>query len=150
MNDKISILDIALSLVASSLTFLFGDYDLPLKILVYAVILDYISGFLKAMYLGKFDSSVGHRGWIKKINLFMFVAVAHLLDHLSGTQLIRNPVIYCVVFNEFWSIVENGGQMGFKIPEPLRARLVQLNRSVEVDVEKLRDKDISDSKSDDN
>ena len=41
--------------------FLFGQWDLPLKILLAAIVLDYISGMLKAFYLGNVSSRSGYK-----------------------------------------------------------------------------------------
>ena len=39
--------------------FLFGKWDLPLQILLASIVLDYISGMLKAFYLDEVSSKKG-------------------------------------------------------------------------------------------
>ena len=60
--------------------FLFGSWDLPLQILLVAMVLDYISGILKAFYLGEVSSRVGCKGIIKKVGILFTIVVANLTD----------------------------------------------------------------------
>lgn len=139
MLDKLNETDVFLSIGASVITFLVGDYDLPLRILIGAICLDYASGFLKALYFKNPDSSIGSKGLIKKMNILLCVAVAHLVDSLTGASLMRNPVIYCFVLNECWSIVENSGQMGLKVPKFLKSRIKGLDTSDEEELASTKD-----------
>ena len=60
--------------------FLFGKWDLPLQILLTAIVLDYISGMLKAFYLGEVSSRKGYKGLIKKVGILFTIVVANLTD----------------------------------------------------------------------
>lgn len=127
MLEKISTYDYIIAVFASVVTFLLGEYDLPLKILIASVILDFVSGTLKAIYFKDINSSVGVKGIIKKVNILLCVMIAHLTDTITGTEIARNPIIFCFVANEFWSIAENASQMGLKVPSVLKDRLAQVN-----------------------
>lgn len=133
MLNKIETLDYVFALSASVVTFLLGQYDLPLKILIAAILLDFVSGSLKAIYFRKIDSSIGVKGIIKKVNILLCVMIAHLTDTITGTEIARNPIIFCFVANEFWSVAENSTQMGLKVPSILKDRLSQVNQGDTLD-----------------
>jgi len=113
--------------LATWLVFLLGGYDIALQILLIAVVLDYASGILKAIYNKKLNSEIGLKGIVKKIGYFILVAVAVILDRVMGdTGAIRTLVIYFFVANEGISILENWGDMGVPFPQKLRDTLEQL------------------------
>ena len=91
------------------------------------VILDYITGILKAIYNKKVSSEIGAKGIVKKICFFVLVAVSTLVDRIVGnTGAIRTTVIYFFVANEGISILENCGSMGLPLPNILKSTLEQL------------------------
>lgn len=122
------------SIISSSITtfviYYLGGLDIALKILISFVILDYITGLLKAIYNKKLNSNVGAKGIIKKLGYFILVAVAFKLDQLTGNSgAIRTLVIYFFVANEGLSIIENWGKMGLPLPQKLIDVLEQLRNN---------------------
>ena len=104
-----------------------GGWDIALQILVVVVVLDYITGVCKAIYNKKMNSTVGLKGIMKKVGYFIVVAVAVVLDRITGgTGAIRTLVIYFFVANEGISILENWGGMGLPLPQKLMDTLEQL------------------------
>lgn len=127
MKNTISII---LSTLATMLVYFLGGWDISLKLLITAVILDYITGLLKAIYYKKVNSTIGAKGILKKIGYFIIVAVAVIIDHITGeTGAIRTLVIYFFVANEGISIVENWGSMGLPLPQKIIDVLEQLKNS---------------------
>ena len=53
-----------------------GGWDVILKALVALVILDYITGVLKAIYTKTLSSAVGFKGLIRKGVIFIVIATA--------------------------------------------------------------------------
>lgn len=113
--------------IATTLLYFLGGWDIALQVLLIVVVLDYITGIAKAIYNKKMNSTVGLKGIIKKVGYFIIVAVAVILDRITGnTGAIRTLVIYFFVANEGISILENWGGMGLPLPQKLTDTLEQL------------------------
>lgn len=113
--------------LATTLVYFLGGWDIALQLLITVVVLDYITGVLKAIYNKKVNSTISFKGIVKKIGYFILVALAVLLDNITGgTGAIRTLVIYFFVANEGISIVENWGGMGLPLPQKVIDTLEQL------------------------
>ncbi len=124
MKDFINITS---STIATTLLYFLGGWDIALQILLIVVVLDYLTGVAKAIYNKKMNSTVGLKGIIKKVGYFIIVAVAVILDKITGnTGAIRTLVIYFFVANEGISILENWGGMGLPLPQRIFEVLEQL------------------------
>ena len=115
------------SLAAGFAGYAMGGLDLMLKILLIASLLDILTGILQAFYQKKLNSTVGSRGMIRKIGIYIMVSIACMLDAYMGIDFLRETVITFYIWNELVSIAENWGKMGLPMPEKLRNSLVQLN-----------------------
>ena len=115
---------IILGSITTALVYLLGGFDVALQCLLIAIVLDYISGIIKAFTGKVLSSRIGFRGIIKKLGILILVMVGVLVDRVSGnTGAIRTLVIYYFVANEGLSIVENLGQAGLPIPSSLKSAL---------------------------
>lgn len=120
-------INLAISTLATMLVYFLGGWDIALQILITVIVLDYVTGIFKAIYNKKMNSKVGVKGIIKKVGYLIVVAVAVLLDKITGnTGAIRTLVIYFFVANEGISILENWGGMGLPLPQKLTDTLEQL------------------------
>ena len=96
---------------------------------VVMMILDYITGILKAIFNKEINSYVGVKGIIKKVGYLIIVGVSVMLDRLMGdTGAVRNIVIYFFVANEGISIVENWVAMGLPMPQVVIDTLEQIKK----------------------
>lgn len=113
----------------------FGELRGLVIMLVVFVVLDYITGVLAAIITKTLDSTVGWRGLLKKVLIFILVALSALLDKhaLGGGALARTATIFFYAANEGISIIENSARCGVPIPEKLRAILEQLKDKGEKD-----------------
>lgn len=109
--------------------FLFGRWDLPLKILLTAIVLDYVSGMLKAFYLGEVSSRKGYKGLIKKVGILFTIVVANLTDLILGLTIFRSAICMFFCMNELISVLENIAALGIPIPDILKDRLIQTKDS---------------------
>jgi toxin secretion/phage lysis holin len=109
-------------------TWLFGGWDLALKILVAFMVTDYITGLFYAFTVKTIDSKVGFKGIAKKSAILAILIVGTLLDRLiqDKTFFFRTLVCYFYISNEGISILENCGKMGLKAPKKLMDTLEQL------------------------
>ena len=104
---------------------LFGGWDVFVQVLLIFVIVDYVTGIIAGGANGKLNSKVGFRGILKKVMIFIIVAVAHWVDIVVGSTtgeeiaIFRDATIFFYVANELLSIIENAGEMGVPIPEKL-------------------------------
>ena len=111
-------------------TWLFGAWDPILQALIALVIIDYLSGVLAGYYERRLNSEIGFRGIVKKLCMFLMVALANILDATAGLgePWIRTTVIMFFVANESLSALENAGRIGVPLPEPLMAALEKIHK----------------------
>lgn len=118
-----------LSFILSNIIYLLGGIDVALQCLLIAIVLDYISGIIKAFMKKELSSRIGFKGIVKKIGLLLLVMVSVLVDKVTGdTGAIRTLVIYCFVANEGLSIIENLSIAGVPIPQGLKKALKALRK----------------------
>lgn len=109
--------------------YLVGGIDVAMACLLVAIVLDYVSGIIKAYVTKNLSSSVGFRGIVKKVALLIVVMLSVLVDRVTGnTGAIRTLVIYYFVANEGLSIIENLGQAGVPIPQSIKKALRALKK----------------------
>ncbi len=103
---------------------------IPLTIMLVVIVLDYITGMIKAYKNGELSSRVGWYGILKKLSYLVIVCVAGVIDWLlhgalaqvgveiSAKFLFGMIVIVWLIINECISILENvaaieGPKLGF-------------------------------------
>jgi toxin secretion/phage lysis holin len=111
-------------------TWLFGAWDPILQARIAMVVIDYLSGILAGYYEKRLNSETGFRGIVKKLCMFLMVALANILDTTSGLRepWIRTCVIMFFIANESLSALENAGRIGVPLPEPLMAALEKIHK----------------------
>lgn len=111
------------------LIYLFGGFDVAMQSLLIAIVLDYISGLIKAYNNKVLSSKIGFRGIVKKLGILVLVMIAVIVDRITGgTGAIRTLIIYYFVANEGLSIIENLGEAGLPIPKVLKNALKNLKK----------------------
>lgn len=136
---------IILAFSGTTLSWLFGAWDTPIKILVAFIILDYILGVLKAVINKEVSSSVGAKGIAKKGIIFIILIVAVLLDRLLNlpSNIFRSLVAYFYIANEGISLIENCVAMGVPVPAKLKDILVQLKEGKKVTIKDVSEESIT-------
>jgi toxin secretion/phage lysis holin len=132
--DKITSLKSGLAIVGGAIGGIFGGWDMGLKVLFAMVIIDYLTGMIASGYQGKLSSSIGMKGIIKKVMIFVVVYIGVLLDGVLGSTItifefdatIRMAVIFFYIANEGISILENMDRMEVALPSFLRSLLQQM------------------------
>lgn len=118
----------AIAIGGAAASYLFGGWSALLTILLTFVVLDYITGVAAAAKEGKLNSEVGAWGIVRKVGIFVIVAVAHLVDRALGdAHLFRDAAIFFYLANELLSMIENAGRLGAPIPPALQ-RAVEVLR----------------------
>jgi toxin secretion/phage lysis holin len=111
-----------------------GGWDTALAVLVGFMAADFLTGSILALVFhksektdaGKYSSSAGFKGIVKKGVMLLAVWVACSLDQLSGAPYARNAMILFFIGNEGLSIAENIGLMGVPLPPFLKNALEAL------------------------
>lgn len=125
LNDIISV-------ILTTAVFLLGGVDVALNSLLVVMIIDYITGVASAIYNKELSSKVGYKGIIKKFTYLCVVALAVVIDNLTGQSgLVRSLVIYFFVGNDGISIIENLAEMNIKLPQKLIDALQQIKEKGE-------------------
>ena len=108
-----------------------GGWDALLKALVGLVILDYFTGVLKAIYTKQLSSSVGYKGLIRKIMIFVVISTAVIVQSVLGESIpLREISIVFFICNEGISLLENSSYF-IPIPTKLKDTLIQLREEKE-------------------
>lgn len=123
------VLQSVLAVISTGLIYLLGGLDIALTCLLIAIILDYVSGMLKAFITKQVSSKIGFKGILKKVSILLVVMLAVLIDRVTGeTGAIRTLVVYYFVANEGLSVLENLGQAGVPIPQSIKKALKALKK----------------------
>ena len=100
--------------------FCFGTLTLQLKVLLFTMLLDYVSGVISAIYNKKLSSKIGFKGILKKIMLLIGVSFSYYMDVLLKQDIFKNLTILLFLSNEGISIIENLGKCGVKLPKQVQ------------------------------
>ena len=121
--------------VCTAMAYIFGGMDKLLTVLLLFIVIDFISGFIKAWALKEFSSSKFYIGGVKKIGILLIVAVAAQLDVMvsGGNGAFRTVAVSYYIANEGFSILENWGAMGLPLPRQLKDALAKLKEKSEDD-----------------
>jgi toxin secretion/phage lysis holin len=115
--------------VAGGLTVWFlGGYDAILMVLLTLIIIDYVTGLLRAAFENKLSSNIGWRGIARKILTFVLIGVAHIIGYyvLNDDGVLRSIAIFFYIGNEGLSILENCVAMGMPLPDKFKDTLKQI------------------------
>ena len=126
--DKKEVFNSSVAGIATLLTWLFGTWDVALRILIGFMVLDYFTGWLRGVVNKELSSDIGFKGLAKKSVILVVLVVAVSLDRLmnTGTWVFRTLVCYFYIANEGISIIENSATLGLPVPEKLKDVLLQL------------------------
>lgn len=130
MDKVFNFVSMLIGSVGGVLIYIFGGIDVIMKTLLILIVLDYITGVLKAVYEKKLNSQIGFRGIIKKTILMTVVAAAVAIQNVIDMP-VREIIITFFICNEAISLLENAGAV---IPIPGRIKNM---------LERLRDDNIS-------
>lgn len=112
--------------IGGFLSYYLGGWDILLKTVVMLAVLDYITGWIKGIYQKRLSSEIGFRGLLKKMVIFIVIAVTYAIQKLIGESVpLREVVITFYICNEALSLLENAA-IFIPIPERIEEILLQL------------------------
>jgi toxin secretion/phage lysis holin len=94
-------------------SFIVGALGWAFPTLVIMMTADFISGILAGSINEGLSSSIGRKGFIKKVHILIIIGCFYLLEKvIFGTQHIGDGVTVAYIIIEFISITENAGRIG--------------------------------------
>ena len=134
-NSTEMIIGSGVSCIGTTFYYLFGIYDCLMDLLIYCMIIDYVTGVTVAWLAidpqKRVSSKKGLLGGCKKIFILLLVGIAFKIDTITNTQMIRTVVLWFFIGNEGLSILENVAKLGIPIPKTLKNKLAQLTNEKE-------------------
>lgn len=107
---------------------IWGGINLMIQILIMLTVLDYISGVLKGIYNKKLSSHTAYKGIIKKMGIYIILAMACQVDRALGNDTLQTVVVGFYISVEGISILENWGGMGLPLPNGLKDALERITK----------------------
>jgi len=106
-----------------------GGLDGLIWTLIIFMVIDYLTGILRAIYKKQVSSQLCWRGAVKKVLTLVLVGVSHSIDAhiIGGGTFVRDAVLVFFIGGEGISLLENSAAIGVKWPDKLKAILVQLH-----------------------
>ena len=105
MEKMFNFISVIGGLVGGFIVSLFGGWDVMLYTILLFTILDYFTGILKAVYKKELSSAIGFKGIVKKIMVFVVIAVAYNVQRMTGDTIpLREIVIVFFICNEALSL----------------------------------------------
>ena len=115
---------------------IFGQWDSILWALLVIMVLDCLTGVIKAIYTKTMSSEIGFKGLLKKITILIIVALSNVLQQITGDNVaIREIVIMFYVANEGISVLENVAVISPRMPKAIKDILLQIRDSNSADSE---------------
>ena len=119
-------MSLAIGLVGGGLAYVLGGWYILLWTLTAFVVLDYVTGLIRAAKMKELSSEIGFWGLVRKIMIFVLVIVANLLQQLINESIpLREIVIMFFISNEGISLLENAS-IFIDVPDRLKDVLLQL------------------------
>lgn len=122
----------ALAVAGGVLSAIFGGFDAYLELLLLVMLIDIVTGVLRAIEEKNVSSAVMRKGLLNKVVILLLVALGVVVDsafssELAGgikigefTLLIRNCVIFWFCIEEGISVCENCAKLGVPMPKVLK------------------------------
>lgn len=104
--------------------YLFGNVDYLLKAFFSVIVIDFLTGILRAIKRHEFNFSVVALGFIKKLGYIAVVITSVIMGNiLDMGNTIRDMVLCTFMFNEIISILGNCKELGIIMPSILQKSL---------------------------
>ncbi|MEW4223126.1 phage holin family protein [Rossellomorea marisflavi] len=103
--------------------YLFGNVKF-LDLLMMLIIIDIITGIVKAFKFGKLRSRSAWFGYVRKMLTFLVIIVANIMDQILGLNgVVAFGTVLFYMGQEVLSITENLAQVGVKVPQKIKNSL---------------------------
>ena len=142
---KEGIFKMGIAAVGASIASYFGALAAPLLVLLCVMLIDYVTGLVKAYMASQLSSRIGLRGILKKLCYMSMVAVGAALDYLLTGALAQAGIdlhieMFCgmlvaiwLIVNELISILENLAEIGVPGMPALTSLIGRLKNTLDGD-----------------
>lgn len=123
----------AVAAAGTAITAALGGWDTALRLLVYLMVADYVTGLFGAFRTHSVNSETMFWGGIRKAIVLCVIFLAVQIDQFVGneTPVFRTLALYFYAGREGLSVVENFGVLGVPLPDGLTKFLEQLQQKGE-------------------
>ena len=126
MERYLTTITMLLSIFGGIVVRLLGGLDQLLDVFLFLIIVDFITGWIKAIATKELSSRIGMLGIAKKVTMLFVVAVAVRVEKVVGNNLpIREMVLIFYIANEGLSFFENIATF-IPMPKKLKELFIQL------------------------
>ena len=126
MERYLNTITMLLSIFGGIVVRLLGGLDQLLDVFLFLIIVDFITGWIKAIATKELSSRIGMLGIAKKVTMLFVVAVAVRVEKVVGNNLpIREMVLIFYIANEGLSFFENIATF-IHMPKKLKELFIQL------------------------
>ncbi|HFK2814400.1 TPA: holin family protein [Enterococcus faecalis] len=126
MERYLNTITMLLSIFGGIVVRLLGGLDQLLDVFLFLIIVDFITGWVKAIATKELSSRIGMLGIAKKVTMLFVVAVAVRVEKVVGNNLpIREMVLIFYIANEGLSFFENIATF-IPMPKKLKELFIQL------------------------
>ncbi|RXF36466.1 holin [Enterococcus faecalis] len=126
MERYLNTITMLLSIFGWIVVRLLGGLDQLLDVFLFLIIVDFITGWIKAIATKELSSRIGMLGIAKKVTMLFVVAVAVRVEKVVGNNLpIREMVLIFYIANEGLSFFENIATF-IPMPKKLKELFIQL------------------------
>ena len=126
MERYLNTITMLLSIFGGIVVRLLGGLDQLLDVFLFLIIVDFITGWIKAIPTKELSSRIGMLGIAKKVTMLFVVAVAVRVEKVVGNNLpIREMVLIFYIANEGLSFFENIATF-IPMPKKLKELFIQL------------------------
>jgi toxin secretion/phage lysis holin len=133
-----NIVEYACAGVGTCITYLFGPWSDLLTAMVVIMAIDIFTAIIVAAKgkspntaSGGISSNAFFNGLFNKIFSILLIIIGQMLANVMHTVVVREFVIYALIFKDLWSIFENYALMGYYVPPILLKTLEVLKKKVE-------------------
>lgn len=150
LTMKMNVLKASAAAIGAAAMSYFGVLAVPVMALLIAMIVDYVTGMVKAYLTAQLSSKIGVQGVLKKLCYMAMVTVGVFVDYLLQSALVQTGldlhvelffgllVTIWLIINELVSILENLAAIGV----PGFPRLAEMLQHLKISVENKDENEI--------
>jgi toxin secretion/phage lysis holin len=116
-----------ISITGTFLSLVFGNMTAAMQGFIFLLLLDYLTGVLKALKREELSSWLSRKSWGKFSTYAIVIALAHSMQQIGVTNS-RDIAILWAGSTEAISVLENFDELGIPLPAFLRDRLLQTRK----------------------
>lgn len=139
MDNKMTTVKAVFSAFFASLAIYFNALFIPVTVLTFFMICDYITGMINAYISHTLNSKMGLRGVLKKLSYFFAVSAAIGIDWIISAVNISSEgytvsiiVTVWLIINEIISILENIKKIGVPVPKFIYKVIKHIKETTEI------------------